>query len=169
VDSDEESEQDGRISDSAGVAHGASRVASRGANRMVRGRRRGARTGWCASVCAGRCQPSWTVARRASRAAASARSVGFAHGASRFCIDSGCRLVLTVEGAVRVRMPLHGVPLRLCVCRASSAIVDSDEESEQDGALVSVRGRSIWGHADIVQTSMTHPDGQPRAGFGDVL
>jgi hypothetical protein len=83
VDCDEESEHDGRISDSAGVAHGASRVASRGANRTVRGRRQGEQTGWCASVFARRCRPSWTEARRASRVATSALSVGSAHGASR--------------------------------------------------------------------------------------
>jgi hypothetical protein len=29
------------------------------------------------------------------------------------------------------------------------------------------QGRAIRDHADIVQASMTHPDGQPRAGFGD--
>jgi hypothetical protein len=31
------------------------------------------------------------------------------------------------------------------------------------------QGRAIWGHADIVQASMTRPDGQHRAGCGDVL
>jgi hypothetical protein len=51
-------------------------------------------------------------------------------------IDSGRRVALTVERAARVGMPLHWVPLRLCGCRVSSAIVDGDEESE----LVRVRG-----------------------------
>jgi hypothetical protein len=124
--------------------------------------------------------------------AASASSVGSAHCASR--------VALTVEGAVRVRMPLHGVPLCLCVCGVSSAIVDITEADEQD-CLISEpchrRGKSrrlinndprwratrgscvhrheprpgsvVWGHADIVQVSMTHPDGQPRAGLGVAL
>ena len=32
-----------------------------------------------------------------------------------------------------------------------------------------IQGETIWGHADIVQASMTNPDGQPRAGFSDAL
>jgi hypothetical protein len=41
-------------------------------------------------------------------------------------------------------MPLHWVSLCLCVCRVLSAIVDSDEESEQDSELVRVQG--VAGH-----------------------
>jgi hypothetical protein len=53
-------------------------------------------------------------------------------------------MVLTVGRAGRVRTPLHWVPLSLCVCRALLAIVDDDEEIEQDGVLVRVKG--ITGH-----------------------
>jgi hypothetical protein len=31
------------------------------------------------------------------------------------------------------------------------------------------QGQAIWGHVDIVQASMTNPDGQPSVGFGDAL
>jgi hypothetical protein len=31
------------------------------------------------------------------------------------------------------------------------------------------QGQAIWGHADIVQASMTDPAGLPRAGCGDAL
>ena len=84
-----------------------------------------------------------------------------------------------------VRMSPPWVPLSLCVCRDSSAIVDCDEERDQDRALVRVRGvagyrgrRRGWreglphqpanrlGHVDIVQTSVLDSAGRPRAGFG---
>jgi hypothetical protein len=73
--------------------------------------------------------------------------------------------------------------------------MDCDEESEQDGVLVRVRGvachrglrrggraglphqravpntgqveEALWGHVDIVQASVLDPAGRPRAGFGD--
>jgi hypothetical protein len=75
--------------------------------------------------------------------------------------------------------------------------VDGDEESEQDGVLVCVKGmaghrgwrrcgragrphqrtvrglhtgqveRAIWGHVDIVQALVMDPAGRPRAGFCD--
>ena len=31
------------------------------------------------------------------------------------------------------------------------------------------QGQAIWGHADIVQASLTDPAGQTRAGCGDAL
>ena len=31
------------------------------------------------------------------------------------------------------------------------------------------QSRAIWGHADIEQASVTHPDGQHRAGCCDAL
>ena len=62
-------------------------------------------------------------------------------------IKSGSSVALIVERAVRVRMPLHWVPLRLCVCRVSSAIVDSDEEIKQDGDLVRVL--EVTGHRGL--------------------
>jgi hypothetical protein len=54
-------------------------------------------------------------------------------------IDSGSRVAVTVKRAVRVRMPLKWVPLRLCVCRASAAIVDDEEETNRTGT----RGKSM--------------------------
>jgi hypothetical protein len=45
----------------------------------------------------------------------------------------------------------------------------SGEQPEGHVYIGTNQGRAIWGHADIVQASMTHPDGQHRAGCSNAL
>jgi len=75
---------------------------------------------------------------------------GYARGPS--CGLRGSRVSLTVERVVRICMPLHRVPWRLCVCRVLSVIVDCNEESEQDGSL-------------CVCKAVIDSAGRPRASF----
>jgi hypothetical protein len=115
---------------------GASRVALRATHRMtVRGRRQGKRARRCDRPC--RALPAIVQTKTKTKRTSSIEQCGGSTWYKSCVVNSGSRVALTVERTVRICMPLHRVPWRLCVCRVLSVIVDGNEERWAQRSAVS--------------------------------
>ena len=81
-------------------------------------------------------------------------------------------LLITTAGATMLQdagMPLASLTAPPAVALSQVPMILGGAQPEGYVYIGTNQGQAIWGHADIVQASLTDPAGQTRAGCGDAL